>query len=56
MKGKIFQTFESGPGAKGVKTEKYEALNKAVRKGLLILRSENVPVDGLILKEEALES
>ena len=31
-KKKIFQTYESGVGAKRVKPKKYEALNKAVKK------------------------
>ena len=35
---------KEGLVAKRVKPEKYEALNKAVKKWLLILRSENVPV------------
>ena len=39
---KIFQSYENGLGANIVKPEKYEALNKALKKWLLILRSENV--------------
>ena len=35
--------------------EKYEELNKAVHKWFLILRSENVPISGPMLKEKALE-
>ena len=38
-----------------VKPEKYEELNKAVHKWFLILRSENVPISGPMLKEKALE-
>ena len=33
----------------------YEELNKAVHKWFLILRSENVPISGLMLKEKALK-
>ena len=38
-----------------MKPEKYEALNKALKKWLLILRSENVLVNGPLLTEKALE-
>ena len=43
------------PWAKRVKPEKYEALNKALKKLLLILRSENVLVNRSLLKKKALE-
>ena len=36
-------------------TEEYEELNKAVCKWFLVLRSENVPISGPMLKEKALE-
>ena len=45
----------SGLISKRVKPEKYEELNKAVHKWFLILRSENVPISGPMLKEKALE-
>lgn len=35
--------------------EKHEALNKGLNEWLLIFCSENVPVSGLLLKENALE-
>ena len=54
-KEKIFQMYNSGLASKRVKPERYEALNKAVKKWLLILRSENVPVSGPMLREKALE-
>ena len=54
-KEKIFQTYKSRFGAIGVKPEKYEALSKAVKKWLLILRSENLPVSEPMAKEKALE-
>ena len=38
-----------------VKPERYEVLNKAVKKWFLILRSENVSVSGPMLRERALE-
>ena len=51
----IFQSYENGLGAKIVKPEVYEALYKALTKSLLILRSENVLVNGPLLKEQTLE-
>ena len=38
-----------------VKQEKYEALNKGLKKWLLILLIENVQVKGSLLKEKTLE-
>ena len=38
-----------------VKPENYEALDKALKKWLLNLHSENVVVNGSLLKEKALE-
>ena len=38
-----------------VKQEKYEALNKGLKKWLLILRIENVQVNGSLFKEKTLE-
>ena len=54
-KRKIFQSYGNGLGAKRVKPEKYEALNKALRKWLLILRIENVLVNESLFKEKVLE-
>ena len=42
-------------GAKRVKSEKNEALNKELKKQLLILRSENILINGPLLKGKALE-
>ena len=53
-KRRFFKRIKVGFRAKRVKSEKYEALNKAVKKRLLFSRSEDVPVSGL-LKEKALE-
>ena len=36
-----------------VRPETYEALNKALEKWLLILHSENVQINGPLLKEKA---
>ena len=47
---KFFQLYDSGLGAKRVKPEKNEALNKELKKWLLILRSENVLINGPLLK------
>ena len=52
---KMSQSHKNGLGAKRVKLEKYEALNKALNKWLLILRSESVLVNGALLKEKASE-
>ena len=52
---KIFQSYENGLGDIRVKPEKHEALKEALKKWLLILRSENLPVNGSLLKEKALE-
>ena len=38
-----------------VKQEKYETLNKGLKKWLLILRIENVQVNGSLFKEKTLE-
>ena len=38
-----------------VKQEKYEALNKGLKNWLLILRIENVEVNGSLFKEKTLE-
>ena len=38
-----------------VKQEKYEALNKGLKNSLLILRIENVQVNGSLFKEKTLE-
>ena len=54
-KEKIYENYERGLGATRVKPEKYEAVNKAVMKWLLIMHSENIPINGPIFKEKALE-
>ena len=54
-KEKIYKCYESGLGATRIKPEKYEALNKALMKWLLIMRSENIPINGPMLKEKAHE-
>ena len=41
-KEKLLQSNENDLGAKRVKLQKYEAIKKALKKGLLILRRENV--------------
>ena len=54
-KEKICENYERGLGATRVKPEKYEAVNKAFMKWLLIMRSENIPIDGPMFKEKAQE-
>ena len=51
----IYENYERGLGATKVKPGKYEAVNKAVMKWLLIMRSENIPINGPMFKEKAQE-
>ena len=54
-KDKILQAFQQGNATtKRVKTDTYDQVNKAVLKWLKRLRSENVPVNGVLIKEKAL--
>ena len=48
---KIFEKYNSGLISKRVKPEKHEELKKAMHKWFLILRSENVPISGPMLKK-----
>ncbi|XP_057305323.1 tigger transposable element-derived protein 6-like [Hydractinia symbiolongicarpus] len=52
---KIFKQFNKGLISKRSKPEKFEDVNKAVHKWLLVMRSENIPISGGIQKEKALE-
>ena len=54
-KDKTFEKYNSGLISKRVKPGEHEELNKAVHQWFLILRSENVPISGPMLKEKALE-
>ena len=54
-KEKIIEQYNGGQLSKRVKPEKYEHVNKSVYKWLLMLRSENIPISGPMLKEKALE-
>ena len=49
-KGNIFEKHNSGLISKRVKPERYKELKKALHKWFLILRSENVPIRGPLLK------
>ena len=49
------QRKDIGFGATRVKLEKYGAVNKAVMKWLLIMRSEYIPVNGPMFKKKAQE-
>ncbi|XP_057316836.1 major centromere autoantigen B-like [Hydractinia symbiolongicarpus] len=51
----IFKQFNKGLISKRSKAEKFEDVNKSVHKWLLVVRSENIPISGVILKEKALE-
>lgn len=55
-KAKIVAMYNSGLILKRAKPEKYEQLNKAVHKWFFVMRSDNVPISGPILKEMAIES
>ena len=52
-KKRSMKTTKKGLGATRVKPEKYEAVNKAVMKWLLTMRSENIPLNGPMFKEKA---
>ena len=54
-KEKIYENYERGLGATRVKPEKYEAVNKAIMKWSLNMRSENIPINGSMFKEKAQE-
>ena len=54
-KEKIYENYETGLGATRVKPVKYEAVNKAFIKWLLIMRSKNIPINGSMFKEKAQE-
>ena len=54
-KRKIFQSCENSLGAKRIRQEKYEALNKALKKWLITWRIENELISGSLLKEKTLE-
>ena len=54
-KEKIYENYERGLGATRVKPEKYEAVNKAIMKWLLVMRSENIPINCPMFKEKAQE-
>ena len=54
-KRKILQSIKNGLGAKRIKPEKHEALNKAIRKWLLILLIETVLVNRSLPKKKTFE-
>ena len=47
-KEKIYENYE-----RRAKPQKYEAVNKAVMKRLLIMRSDNIPINEPMFKEKA---
>ena len=49
---KILARYEKGLDSTKIKPKMYENINKALMKWLLYLRSENIPVNGLLLKDE----
>ena len=52
-KKKIFESYEKGLNSERIKPEVFETISKALMKWLLNLRSENIPINGLLLKEKA---
>ena len=50
---KILACYKKGLDLKSIKPEMNENINKALMRWLLHLRSENIPVNGLLLKENA---
>ena len=54
-KDKMFQAFQQGSATtKRVKVDTYDQVNKAALKCFKRLKSENVPVHGVLIKEKAL--
>ena len=54
-KDKIFQAFQQGSATtKRLKVDTYHQVNKAVFKWFKRLRSENVPFNGVLIKEKPL--
>ena len=53
-KTKIEEAYHAGLGNKRMWPEKYEDLNKALMKWFLNCRSENIPLNGPLLKEKAI--
>ena len=51
-KEKIYENYERELGATRVKPEKYETVNKAVMKWLLIMLRKNIPKNGPFLFKE----
>ena len=55
-KDKLFEGLEQGSSdAKKMRVGDYEQVDKAVFKWFSLQRSQNVPIDGPILKEKALQ-
>ena len=53
-KDKIFDAFRQGNLAKMVKVDTYDQVNRAILKWFKIIRAENVPISGSLMKEKAL--
>ena len=53
-KTRIEQAYHAGLGNKRMRPEKYEDLNKALTKWFLNCRSENIPLNGPLLKKKAI--
>ena len=54
-KDKVFEAFQKGSATtKRLKVDTYDQVSKAVLKWFTRLRSENVPVSGVLIKEKAL--
>ena len=52
-KEKIYENYKRGFRTARVKPEKYEAVNKAVMIWLLIMRRENIPINGPHVQRES---
>ena len=50
---KTEESYEKGITSKRIKPEVFETINEALMKWLLNLSSENIPVNGLLLKQKA---
>ena len=55
IKDKVFEAFQKGSATtKRLKVDTYDQVNKAVLKWFTRLKSENVSVSGVLIKEQAL--
>ena len=52
-KNKVFESYEKGLNSRRIKEDMFETISKTLMKWFFNLHSENIPVNGLLLKEKA---